>query len=120
MSPLGPEASSTNAKLGASSPLLGFDLSSFVEAAHGALEADKVKGQAMPNRRRRGTSIPNSLLASVRQEVPVETKEKNEQVARTKELRAWGKGEAWVPCEAVPEEWPDPPSYEDIGVFSLE
>ena len=114
MSPLGPEASSTNAKLGASSPLLGFDLSSFVEAAQDALEADKVKGQAMPNRRRRGTSIPNSLLASVRQEVLVETKEKNEQVARTKELRAWGKG------EAVPEEWPDPPPYEDIGVFSLE
>ena len=56
----------------------------------------------------------------MRQEVLVETKEKNEQVARTKELRAWGKGEAWVPCEAVPEEWPDPPSYEDIGVFSLE
>ena len=114
MSPLGPEASSTNAKLGASSPLLGFDLSAFVEAAHCALEADKVKGQAMPNRRRRGTSIPNSLLASVRQEVLVETKEKNGQVARTKELRAWGKG------EAVPEEWPDPPPYEDIGVFSLE
>ena len=74
-----------------------------------------MKGQAMPNRRRRGTSIQNSLLAAVRQEIIVETKEKNEQVARTKELRAWGKG------EAVPEEWPDPrPAYEDIGVFSLE
>ena len=62
MSTLGPEASSTNAKLCASSPLLGFDLCSFVEAAQSALEADNMKGQARPNRRRRGTSIPNSLL----------------------------------------------------------
>ena len=53
-----------------------------------------MKGQTMLNRRRRGSIIPNSLLAAVRQEILVETKEKNERVARTKELRAWGKGEA--------------------------
>jgi len=47
-------------------------------------------------------------------------KEDAEQIARDNELLAWGRGEAWVPCEAEPVDWPDPPPYEDLGIFTLE
>ena len=47
-------------------------------------------------------------------------KEEAEQIARDNELLAWGRGEAWVPCEAEPVDWPDPPPYEDFGIFTLE
>ena len=33
-------------------------------------------------------------------------KEEAEQIARDNELLAWGRGEAWVPCEAEPVDWP--------------